>query len=251
MAQIGPLLNTLKKTLKAHGITYAQVASALELSEASVKRLFAEQGISLQRLEQICQLMELEISDLVQLMNEQQPRLQHLSVAQEQEITQDLVLLLITVSVLNRWTLQDITTFYKLSDSDCIQKLARLDKLKIIELLPKNKIKLLVATNFSWRENGPIQQFFQEKIAAEYFKTKFKDDDECLIVLNGMLSSHSNGEFQRKLKKLAREFDDINNDDVALPISERNGVTVVMAVRNWRYGLFAPLLRKEKNPQND
>jgi len=178
------------------------------------------------------------------MMNEQQPRLQHLSVEQEKEITQDLVLLLITVSVLNRWTLQEIVTFYRLTENDCIQKLARLDKLKIIELLPKNKIKLLVAPNFSWRENGPIQQFFQEKIAAEYFKTKFKEDDECLVVLNGMLSSQSNGEFQRKLKKLAREFDELNNEDVALPFDQRNGVTVVMAIRNWRYGLFAPLLRK-------
>jgi len=244
MAQISPLLNTLKKALKAHGLTYLKIAEALELSEASVKRLFAEQTISLQRLEQICQLMEIEISDLVQMMNEQQPRLQNLSVEQEKEITQDLILLLVTVSVLNRWTLQNILTFYKLSEAECIQKLARLDKLKIIELLPKNKIKLLVAPNFSWRENGPIQQFFQEKIAAEYFKTKFKDEDECLIVLNGMLSSQSNGEFQRKLKKLARDFDDINNDDVSLPMEQRNGVTVVMAVRNWRYGLFAPLLRK-------
>jgi hypothetical protein len=186
----------------------------------------------------------MDISDLVQMMNEQQPRLQHLSVEQEQEITRDLVLLLVTVSVLNRWSLADIIAFYKLSESECIQKLAKLDKLKIIELLPKNNIKLLVATNFSWLENGPIQQFFQEKIAAEYFKTKFKDDDECLVVLNGMLSSQSNGEFQRKLKKLAREFDDINNDDAALPIDQRNGVTVVMAVRNWRYGLFEPLLRE-------
>jgi|SRR4051812_344664 len=244
MAQINSLFLTLKKALKAHGLTYKDLAPSLELSEASVKRLFAEQTISLQRLEQICQLMELEISDLVQMMNEQQPRLQHLSVEQEKEITQDLVLLLITVSVLNRWTMQEIVTFYRLTENDCIQKLARLDKLKIIELLPKNKIKLLVAPNFSWRENGPIQQFFQEKIAAEYFKTKFKEDDECLVVLNGMLSSQSNGEFQRKLKKLAREFDELNNEDVALPFDQRNGVTVVMAIRNWRYGLFAPLLRK-------
>ena len=78
----------------------------------------------------------------------------------------------------------------------------------------------------------------------EYFKTQFKAEDECLIVLNGMLSAKSNGEFQRKLKKLAREFDDINNDDAALPLENHNDVTVVMAVRNWRYGLFEPLLRK-------
>ncbi len=243
MAQISPLLSTLKKALKAHGLTYADVASSLGVAEASVKRLFSEQTISLQRLEQICQIMELEISDLVQMMNELQPRLKHLTVEQEQEIAQDLVLLLMTVLVLNRWTMQDIITLYSFSENECIQKLARLDKLKIIELLPKNKIKLLVATNFSWRDNGPIQQFFQEKIAQEYFATQFKNEDECLIVLNGMLSKQSSGEFQRKLKKLAREFDDLNNDDAALPFEQRNGVTVVMAARNWRYGLFAPLLR--------
>jgi DNA-binding Xre family transcriptional regulator len=243
MTQISALLSTLKKVLKAHGLTYADVSKRLGIAEASVKRLFSEHTISLQRLEQICQIMELEISDIVQMMNEQQPRLQNLTVAQEQEIAQDLVLLLMTVLVLNRWAMSDIIAVYKLSETDCIQKLAQLDKLKIIELLPKNNIKLLVATNFSWRENGPIQQFFQDKIAQEYFKTKFKDDDECLIVLNGMLSKQSNGEFQRKLKKLAREFDDLNNDDVALPLQQRNGATVVLAVRNWRYGLFEPLLR--------
>lgn len=59
-----------------------------------------------------------------------------------------------------------------------------------------------------------------------------------------MLSSQSNGELQRKLKKLAREFDDLNNDNAALPMDQKNGVTVVMAVRSWRYGLFEPLVRK-------
>lgn len=243
MPQINALLNTLKKALKAHGLTYADIAPKLDLTKASVKRLFSEQSISLTRLEEICHIMEMEISDLVQMMSEQQPRLQQLTIEQEEEITHDLVLLLITVCVLNRWTLDDIVNFYNLKETECIQKLARLDKLKIIELLPKNKIKLLVATNFSWRNNGPIQTFFQEKIAQEYFQTEFKDQDECLIVLNGMLTSQSNGEFQRKLNKLAREFDDLNNQDAALPIEQRNGTTVVMAMRNWRYGLFKPLVR--------
>ena len=244
MAQIQSLLISLKKALKAHGITYADIARHLGLTEISIKRLFSEQNFSLQRLEQICQLMDMEISDLVQLMGEQQPRLQQLTIEQEEKITQDLVLLLITVSVLNRWSLPDITTFYKLSEHDCIQKLAYLDKLNIIELLPKNKIKLLVAPNFSWIKNGPIQQFFQANIAKEYFRTQFKDDNECLIVLNGMLSPHSNGEFQRKLKKLAREFDELNNDDAALGLEKRNGVTVVLAMRDWKYGLFEALVKK-------
>jgi DNA-binding Xre family transcriptional regulator len=170
MAQINPLLNTLKKALKAHGLTYLKIAEALDLSEVSVKRLFAEQTFSLQRLEQICQLMDMEISDLVQMMNEQQPRLQHLSIEQEKEITQDLVLLLITVSVLNRWTMQDILTFYKFSESECIQKLARLDKLKIVELLPKNKISSLLRLISAGEKTAPSSNSFRKKLLPSILK---------------------------------------------------------------------------------
>ena len=58
-----------------------------------------------------------------------------------------------------------------------------------------------------------------------------------------MLSTQSNGEFQRKLKRLAREFDTLNNEDANLPLEKRQGVSVVMAMRGWQYGLFQPLLK--------
>lgn len=245
MAQTRELIKTLKWILKAHGKTYAEVASQLGLTEASVKRLFWQQNFSLNRLDQICHMLDMEISDLVQLMNEQQQKLQQLTVEQEQEITNDVTLLLVTVCVLNKWTMDDIISFYDISKTECIQKLARLDRLKIIELLPNNRTKLLVAPNFSWRENGPIQSFFREKIGQEFFNARFNRDDECLIVLNGMLSSQSKSEFQRKLKRLAREFDYLNNDDASLSLQQRSGVTLVMAMRGWQYGLFRPLRKPD------
>ena len=57
MAQTEFLIQSLKKSLKAHGLTYADVARQLKLSEASIKRLFSEQNITLERLDQICQMM--------------------------------------------------------------------------------------------------------------------------------------------------------------------------------------------------
>ena len=243
MPQSTRLVQTLKKTLKAHGLTYADISVVLDLSEASVKRLFSEENFTLNRLDRICQMMNLDISDLVQLMNEDKNSLQQLSVEQEKEITQDLVLLLVTVCVLNKWSMEEIVAYYKITDTECIQKLARLDKLKIIDLLPNNRIKLRVASEFSWLENGPIQMFFQQTIGQEYIKSRFTRDDECLMVLNGMLSIQSNGEFQRKLRRLAREFADLNNDDASLELGKRKGVTVVLAMRGWHYGLFRPLIR--------
>lgn len=241
MAQTSELVKTLKKALKAHGKTYAAVAHELELSEASVKRLFSQNNFSLERLDRICQMLDLEISDLVQLMNEQQHELEQLTVEQEQEITNDTALLVVAICALNRWTMADIVAFYDISEGECFRKLAQLDRLKLIDLLPNNRIKVRVAPNFTWREGGPIQSFFQERLGQDFLGGRFGGVDECLIVLNGMLSPESNAEFQRKLKRLAWEFDLSNKKDASLRLEERDGVTVVMAMRGWQYGMLHPL----------
>ena len=47
MAQVSALIATLKRQLKAHGKTYADLALALNLSEASIKRMFWEENFTL------------------------------------------------------------------------------------------------------------------------------------------------------------------------------------------------------------
>lgn len=235
MAQVDTLVETLKSALKSHNLKYRDVAETLQLSEASVKRLFSTRSFSLQQVQQICLMMAMEISDLVQLMTERQARLQQLSEAQEEEIVRDTGFLIITVCVLNRWTLEDMLHHYTFTEHEVVQKLARLDRLKIIELLPKNRIKLLVAPNFSWRKNGPIQKFFLSTIEKELFTAQFDKADHKLVVLNGMLSPQSNGELQKKIERLAREFDQLNNADAGLVLAGRQGYTLVLALRNWQY----------------
>ncbi len=246
MAQTTALMDTLKKALKAQGKTYLDVALALDLTEASVKRLFSEQNFSVKRLDQVCQMLGIEISDLVKMMNESQPQINQLSEEQEWEIANDIELLLVTISVLNKWTFEQILGHYNLTEPQCIRKLAKLDKLKIIELLPKNRVKLRVAPNFKWRENGPIQRFFQEKVEADFFRSRFTGEAERLIVINGMLSAESNRVFQRKMEKLAKEFDELNMDDTRLPLDQKFGNTVVIAIRQWQYGLFDHLVKGRK-----
>lgn len=238
MAQSLHLINSLKKALKGHGLTYADIAKKINMSEASIKRMFSEKNFSLKRLEELCQCMDLEISDLLSLMKEDEQNISQLSEAQEKEIVNDLTLLLVTVCVLNRWSLNDIMSHYKISEIEGIQYLAKLDRLKIIELLPKNKIKLLVTSNFTWIENGPIQQFFQSKVEKDFFNTRFKKTNERLFVINGMLAENSNAVFQKKMEKLVKEFNDLNDSDAGLAIDDRHGTTVVMAIRQWEYGLF-------------
>jgi DNA-binding Xre family transcriptional regulator len=242
MAQTSLIINTLKKTLKSHGKTYAHVAKHLDLSEASVKRMFAQHSFSLHRLDEICKMLEMEITDLIQHVNDSTARqIMQLSDEQEKELVSDMGLLLVTISVINHWTLEDIQKVYNFTEVECIQHLAKLDRLNIIELLPNNKIKTKISPNFKWRTNGYIQRFFRENIEAEFFKSKFAGEHEQLIVLNGMLSEESNIIFQRKLERLAREFDEMTKDDSSLPFNKRFGYTSVLAVRDWRFSMFNEL----------
>ena len=112
MAQTRELIKSLKTALKAQGKTYADVAKELDLTEASVKRLFSQHSFSLSRLDRVCHMLDMEITDLVQLMNEQQQRLHLRPIEHEKELTGTLYLTVFAVGVLNRWTLEDILSYY-------------------------------------------------------------------------------------------------------------------------------------------
>ncbi|MEW8586114.1 MAG: hypothetical protein AB2531_10155, partial [Candidatus Thiodiazotropha sp.] len=89
-----------------------------------------------------------------------------------------------------------------------------------------------------------------EKIEAEFFSSRFDHTDERLIVVNGMLAESSNRVFQRKMEHLAREFDELNDDDAKLSLDDRTGTTVVIAMRPWSYGLFDSLRKNEASNTN-
>ncbi len=241
MAQVVALVEALKTALKSSRITYAGVAQGMGLSESSVKRKFSRREFTLAEIDAICGLCNMDLSDLLQLMVSSDGRLQALTVEQEREIADDLGLLVVTVCVLNRWRFDDILAFYIFEEHQLIQMLALLDRLSVIELQPNNRIKLLVAPNFGWLPNGPIQQVFLKTIQQDFFAARFSQEDHQLLVLNGMLCAASNAEFRRKMERLAREFDVLNREDSGKPFEQRRGYTAVIALRDWQYKGFAKL----------
>lgn len=238
MNQTSQLLDTLKQQLRAQGKTYRDLAHHLGLSEASVKRLFSEKSFTLERLEQACDFIGLGFGELAALSAAKHTRLQALSREQEAEIAEDTALLLVAVSVINGFSFQDLRAYYSLDEAQCIRKLAHLDRLKLIDLLPGNRIRLNVAPNFSWLADGPIQRYFQEKVQQEFFNSRFRETTEKLVVLNGVLSLESNQKLQRLMERVYQEFNQFMKDDASLPLSERKGNTLVLALRQWQYPLF-------------
>jgi hypothetical protein len=243
MAHTAALVEVLKRELRARGITYASLALQLQLSEASVKRMFSRRDFTLKRLDEICRYAQLEFSELARAVVRDETLITHLTPEQEKEIVSDHKLFLVAVCALNHVTFDQIVEAYDISSAECVRLLTRLDHLKFIELLPGNRIKLLVSRTFAWLPDGPIQRFFNNQAHSEFFRSRFNRQDEFMLVVNGMLSRSSSADIVNRLKRITREFSDLHNDDSRLPLGERSAMTLLVAIRHWQLAAFAELRR--------
>lgn len=243
MSQVSALLRTLKRELRASGITYAEVADRLDLSESSVKRIFSASRLSMDRLEALCHIVDLEISDLVQKMNSERKRVNMLSEEQEREVAGDPRLLLVAICVLNGWTYEEILAHYTLTDHECIQLLAKLDRLRLIDLQPLNRFRLSVASDFRWIPDGPIQRFFRREVQSDFIDSKFLAPGEKFEFRSGMLSRVSNASMLKKMDRLIAEFNELHVEDSDLPLEERFGTSLLVALRPWEFSHFQAMRR--------
>jgi transcriptional regulator with XRE-family HTH domain len=247
MAQAALLVDVLKKALRERGLTYARVAKGLGLSESSVKRTFSQGTMSLERLEQLCALMELEIADLLELTRAAEGRVKDLAEEVEQTLVGDVKLLLVAVLAINHWTVQAMLETYRFSEAELVGLLTRLDRLGIIDLLQGNRIKVRLARNFTWRKGGPIQRFFEERVQEQFFDWPFLGRGELRVMVQGSLSAKSGELLQQRIRKLAEEFDALVDEDRSLDRTLRDGTTLVMAMRPWEFSQFTALRRKNSD----
>ena len=85
----------------------------------------------------------------------------------------DKKLLLCAICVLSQWTLEQITSSYRLTEADCIKvPLAQLDRIGIIELRPLNRYRLKLAKAFRWRPHGPVMNYFRGNALLDYFSRR-------------------------------------------------------------------------------
>lgn len=247
LSQSGQLVDTLKLELRKQRITYRQVAQKLDLAEASVKRLFAEKSFSLKRLEQVCEMLNMDFHDLVMQMEKNVELTTELTLEQEKELVSDIKLLLMAHFLVNKHDFPSIIENYEISETEGIRLLARLDRMKIIELQPGNRVKLLISPNFNWIRNGPIQRFFEQTVQSEFFESSFDGPGELRIFSSGMLSRDAGIEAIKKIKHLVKEVNELIIASETLPADQRFGTSMLVAMRPWEVKAFRNLRRAKKN----
>jgi len=234
------LTNTLKRCLQSAGITYRDVALALELSEASVKRVFSKGTFSVKRLEQVCALMDLRISDLCRLADKlHSDRSTTLSVEQETALVESPELLRYFYRLLSGWEVADINHAHDLDELPAIRLLAHLDRLLLIELQPENKVRMLVGPHIAWRDDGPLWSRYADAVQADFMRPgSFRGENVAFHFEMGELSFGSLDILRRKLARLTREFLELVELDSTLRPEQRHHVGLIMGLKPWLFSLL-------------
>ncbi len=239
------LIEALKRCLRAQGMTYRDLAGRLKLSEAAIKRMFSQRAMSLQRLEQVCDVLDVGLAELSAEAARGRPAMANLSEEQEQALVSEPALLLALFLTVNRWRQDDVLAHFAFTPAQWTALLVRLDRLGIIELMPGNRGRPLTARNFRWRANGPMERYFRLNLLGDYFADPFDGEQDALMLLSGSLSIDGIKQLRQRLEELAREFDALLARDATLHAQERIGVSLVLAQKPWLLQLFQPYRRAQ------
>jgi transcriptional regulator with XRE-family HTH domain len=238
MAERTLIVAELKRALRERGLTYAAVAGKLGLSVATVKRLFSTGDFSLQRVDLICELLGVGWREILERAHEHDAPTKQLTLTQEHEIVSDPKLLFVTWLVLNRSSFDEILQWYRFTRSELLRLFIRLDRLKVIELQPANRVRLLVSRRFSWRPAGPVQRYIHQKLLRDFLGSPFAAANEEFFFHGAPVCEASLAQLKRALQAASRECMQIFEQDRSAP-QDRRGCAFVLALRPWTYSGFS------------
>lgn len=243
MTEATQLISTIKRQLKSQRLTYRDVANSLKVSEPSVKRMFASGRITIDRMVQLSHLLGYTLAELSKEAQTAQLRLSALTEKQEREVVSDPILLLIAVCALNHWDIDEIIETYRVTKAECIKYLLILDKQRIIDLLPGNRIRINVSRDFDWLPFGPIKQYFKSRGMDDFLKSSFDNENETMAFVHGMFTDQALAQMQDELRRLRQKFAELHEQSLSAPLGKRSGRGLFLAMRGWEPAEFFALRR--------
>ncbi len=221
--------------MRERGHTYADVAKKLGVAVSSVKRLFARGEFTLTRLDQICELIEISLAEILARSNDR-PISSQLTVAQEQEIVSDPKLFLIAWLLVNRTSFEEIVHNYHFTEREVLRLFLRLDQLKCIELLPGNRVRLLVNRHFSWRRVAPYSASSIRSCCANSCRATSSVRRRIRVPWRRSVGSGAD-RTQDVFRNASRQCAEILERDRG-PRESRHSAAFLLALRPWKYSGF-------------
>lgn len=242
------IVETLKRILKARSMTYADLAKALRVSTPTVKRLFSQRTFTLERLEEILRVLEMDFFELARMSHGRRSGPVELSLEQETALAKDARLFSVFWLLTNEWRFDEIVTEFRLGAAQITAFYARLERLRLIDWQPGNRVRLRVPKHYVWRAGGPLRKAYGLKVVTEFMRSRFDAPHDAFHFEAQELSAESAVIAKRHLERVAAEIQDLVEMDAAAPTRKRVTLGVLLACRPWDISIVHALRAGKPTP---
>jgi len=158
------VFDIIKKSLKNRRVTYLELASELGMSESGIKKLLTAKDISLQRLNQICNFLEIPLSEVVRSIERRQIREVALTHDQENTLVQEPLLFRIywRMSVEGQ-SLAQIKNGEGIENTLLEKSIQKLTKIGLVIVQKDKSVKPLHHGPVRWIGQGPLLQHLNQE----------------------------------------------------------------------------------------
>jgi transcriptional regulator with XRE-family HTH domain len=202
-------ITQLKIALKAQKVTYRDLARRLGLSESGVKKIFTARDGSFQRIAGICAELGLSMSELLSGRDETMLDLAYSEAQQAYLVKEPRALRLYWALVYERRPLADAQKAAGLAARELFATLRQLDKLRLLELLPGDRLRVPPVRQLRWVGGGALVEKLYREWSASFLRAVASPapaEGELFLIRYFRASRRTVDELTAALRDLEREF---------------------------------------------
>jgi len=234
------LKTVLKREIRNRGMRYKDIAEQLGVSVMTIKRYLNSDRVPVEVLEDIGACIGLGLLELAEVAKADDGRdAQDLELQQETALASEPALALVRLLVYSGMSVAEILHEYKVDESELVGYLARLDRLKLIELLPGNRVRIRGPRHVEWMPGGPIRQTIQNDIRNNFVKWDFANTNQFFGYETARLTQASVGQLEDHMRGLVRQMRILHQIDQSASGEEKEWYTMLVAQRvtSWSFPL--------------
>ncbi len=205
------LISTLREIMKARKVTAAALATNLNVSPQTLKRLFNGTGdCPLERIVAICACLGVSFFDLVDLANKPVAEAFELSLEQEEAFVAAPHLLEFFYRLRSGEQPADVAHKHGLSAKALQRYLKALEQIGVIERETGNRCRVLVRGLHNFVKDGPLARRYMRRDIdrmLDYLGSPASENDQCLLSgSGGRVAAATARELVRDLKEISDRY---------------------------------------------
>jgi len=168
------LLAALRRALRGAGWTQARLAEELGVGSATIKRWLHGRGLSFNTLSHLCRLADTSLAELADDSRLSAQEGDHLTLAQEEALTQEANLSTVFFLIINGWPPSEATEGFHIPPEVVEKQVVRLERLALIDRLPGGRVRARLSPSHAW-QRAPMRRHFERHLKQLFVTIDYGD----------------------------------------------------------------------------